>query len=49
MATIRMRMPMQWKKHHKPMLDLRRMWRTEETVGDSDENKCNDADTDEEE
>jgi len=31
MAT--MRMPMRWKKHRKPLMDQRRMWRTEGTVG----------------
>jgi hypothetical protein len=42
MATIRM-----WirrKKHHKPIVDQRTMWRTEGLVGDVNAYECNDGD-----
>jgi len=47
MATMRMRMQMRRKKHRKPMMDQRRMLRTEGIVGDIDGYECNDADADE--
>ena len=49
MVTMQMRMRMRRKKHRKPMMDQRRMWRTEGIVGDVDGYECNDADADEEE
>ena len=50
MATMWMRM--RRKRHRKPMMDQRRMWRTEGIVGDVDGYECedgNDVDSDEEE
>jgi len=50
MARMRMRMRMRRKKHRKPMVDQRRMWRTEGKVGDVDGYECehgNNADVDE--
>jgi hypothetical protein len=35
MATMGMRMRMRRKKHHKPMMDQRRTWRTEGIVLES--------------
>jgi hypothetical protein len=35
MATMRMWMQMMWKKYCKPMMDQRRMWRTEGIVLES--------------
>jgi len=49
MAMMPMPMPMRRKKHRKPMMDQRRMWRTEGLVGDVDGYECDDADADEEE
>jgi hypothetical protein len=46
MATMRMRMRIRWKKHRKPMMDQRRMWRAEGIVGDVDGYECDDADAD---
>jgi len=40
---------MRRKKHRKPMMDQRTMWRTEGTAGDVDGYKSDDADVDEEE
>jgi len=37
------------KKHRKPMMDQRTMWRTEGIVGDVDGYECHDADADAEE
>ena len=48
-VTMQMRMRMRRKKHGKPMMDQRRMWRTEDIVGDVDRYECDDADADEEE
>jgi hypothetical protein len=48
MAMMRMRMRRM--KHHKPMMDQSRMWRTEGIVGDVDRYECkhgDDADADE--
>ena len=50
MATMRMRM--RRNTHRKLMMDQRRMWRTEDIVGDVDGYECeygDDADGDEEE
>jgi hypothetical protein len=49
LATMRMRMRMWRKKHCKPMMDQRTMWRTEGMVSDVDRYECDDADADEEE
>jgi len=52
MATMRMWMRMRRKKHCMPMMDQRRMWRTEGIVGDVNGYQCqhgDDADADEEE
>jgi len=52
MATFRMRMGMRRKKHHKAMMDQRRMWRTEGIVCEVDRYESehgDDADADEEE
>jgi hypothetical protein len=49
MATMRMRMMMRRNKHRKPMMDHRRMWRTEGIVGDVDGYECDDVDVDVEE
>jgi hypothetical protein len=35
---------MRGNKHHKPMIDQRRMWRTEGIVGDVDRYECKDGD-----
>jgi len=43
-----MLMQMQTKKHRMPMIDQRRMWKTEGIVGDVDRYECDDADADEE-
>jgi len=42
MATVRIRI--RRKKHRKPMMDQRRMWRTEGIVGDVDRYECEDGD-----
>jgi hypothetical protein len=47
-ATIRIRMRMKRKKHRKPMMDQRRMWRTDLGTCDVDGYECehgDDADT----
>jgi hypothetical protein len=49
MATMRMRMQVRRKKHHKPMIDQRQMSRNEGIVGDVDRYECEDAEGDEEE
>jgi hypothetical protein len=49
MATMQMQMQMRRKKHRKPMMDQRRLWRTEGIVGDVDGYERDDADADEEE
>jgi hypothetical protein len=52
MATMRMRMRMRRKKHHKSMMDQRRMWRTDLRSSDVDGYEgedSNDADAYEEE
>jgi hypothetical protein len=49
MATMRMRMRMRRKKHRKPMMDHRRMWKTDGIVDDVDGHECDDADADAEE
>jgi len=36
-------------KHRKPMMDQRRIWRTEVIVGDVDMYECDNADAEEEE
>jgi hypothetical protein len=48
MATMRMGVQMGRKKHRKPMMDQRRMWRTEGIVGDVEGYECDDVDADEE-
>jgi hypothetical protein len=49
MATMRMRTQLRRKKHRKPMMDQRRMWRTDLGTSDVDRYQYedgNDADTD---
>jgi hypothetical protein len=47
LPTMRMQMRMRRNKHSQPMMDQRRMWRTEGIVGDVDGYECDDADADE--
>jgi hypothetical protein len=42
--TAMMQMRMRMNKHRKPMMDQRRMWRTEGIVGDVDVYECEDGD-----
>jgi hypothetical protein len=43
-ATMRMRMRIRRKKHRKPMMDQRSMWRTHLGICDIDSYKCKDGD-----
>jgi hypothetical protein len=44
MATMRMGMPMRWKKHRKSMMDQRTMWRTDLEPSDVHGNEAEDGD-----
>jgi hypothetical protein len=46
---MQMQMQMRGKTHRKPMMDQRRMWRTDGIVGDVDGYECDDADANAEE